>query len=212
MDANRFIAELPQRFDDFPLSDRPRGQRYDDIIAGVTNLSTENALALLGCAASLLARDEIYLEVGSYMGASLIGAMRNNADGTFVAIDDFGWATRRQLDANLARFGSTAATIIDGDAFEVLESDLLEGRRIGVLFWDADHSHAGQLRGLRDVEARLAPDALVICDNADQPSVRGAIDDWLAEQPRAQLVLDIGGRKRGQPWWHDGVRVMRWAG
>jgi predicted O-methyltransferase YrrM len=212
MDATRFIAELPKRFDDFPRSDRPRGRRFDDIIAAVTNLSTENTLAMLNCAAGLLAPEETYLEVGSYMGASLIGAMRGNDDTAFLAIDDFGWATRRQLDANLTRFGSTAATIVDGDAFEVLESDLLDRLRIGVLFWDADHSHAGQLRGLRDVEPRLAADALVICDNADQPSVSGAIDDWLAEQPRAQLILDIAGRRRGQAWWHDGIRVMRWGG
>jgi len=138
MDSGRFLAELSESFDDFPNSPRPSGARFDDIIDSVENLSTENALVLLNCAARNLAPGESYVEVGSYMGASLIGAMRLNDDKDFVAIDAFGWDNREGFDANLARFGSTAATVIEGDAFEVLESGLLDGRQVGVLFWDAD--------------------------------------------------------------------------
>jgi len=214
MDSGRFIAELSELselFDDFPRSDRPSGRRFDDIVVEVPNLTTESTLALLNPAASLLATGESYLEVGSYMGASLIGAMRGNEGRDFVAIDRFDWAGREQFDATLERFGSTAATIIEGDAFEVLESELLERRQVGVLFWDADHSYAGQLRVLRDVEQRLGQGALLICDNADRPDVRRAVDDWLLEQPRARPVLGLGGRTPGQPWWPDGIRVLRWG-
>jgi len=210
MDPERFIAELSELFDDFPNSDRPRGARYDDIVDAVENLSTENNLALLNCAARMLEPGESYVEVGSYQGASLIGAMRGNEDKEFVAIDRFEWASRQRFDANLERFAVSGATVIEGDAFEVLESELLDGRQIGAMFWDADHSRDGQLRGLRDVEPRLAPGALVICDNADRPNVGKAIDDWLLEQPRALSLLELPGRTRGMPWWHDGIRVCRW--
>jgi predicted O-methyltransferase YrrM len=181
-----------------------------DIVAGVENLSTENNLALLNCAARLLGPGESYVEVGSYMGASLIGAMRDNEDKEFVAIDGFEWASRERFDANLERFGARGATVIKGDAFEVLESEQLDGRQIGVMFWDADHSHDGQLRGLRDVEPRLADGALVIVDNADGAAVASAIEDWLLEQPRARSLLELPGRTRGMPWWHDGIRILRW--
>ena len=208
---DRFVAALSELFDDFPDSDRPSGRRFDDIIAAVPNLSTESTLALLNAAASMLESGETYVEVGSYMGASLIGAMRGNEDKDFVAIDRFDWASRERFDANLARFESTGATIIEGDAFAILESTLLERRQIGAFFWDADHTHKGQLRGLRDIEQRLAPGALLICDNADRPDVSRAIDDWLLEQPRASPVLELGGRTRGRPWWHDGIRVLGWG-
>ena len=211
MDVEQFMTGLTELFDDFPNSPLPSGRRFDDVIAAVPNLSTENTLALLNAAAGMLAPAETYVEVGSYMGASLIGAMRGNDDKDFVAIDRFDWANRKQFEANLQRFGSTRATILEGDAFAVLESTLLDRRQIGAFFWDADHTHAGQLRGLRDVEQYLADDAVLICDNADRPAVGRAIDDWLLEQPRAQLVLELGGRTRGQPWWHDGIRVLRWA-
>jgi len=210
MESTRFVDELSGLFDDFPNSDRPHGARFDDIVAGVENLSTENNLALLNCAARLLGPGESYVEVGSYMGASLIGAMRGNEDKQFVAIDGFEWASRERFDANLERFGARGATVIEGDAFEVLESGALDGRQVGVMFWDADHSRDGQLRGLRDVESLLVDGALVICDNADRPAVGAAIDAWLLEQPRARSLLELAGRTRGQPWWHDGIRVLRW--
>jgi len=211
MDAERFIAELSALFADFPHSQRPDGRRFDDIVAAVPNYSTENVLALLNLAARVLPPSESYVEVGSYAGASLIGAMRGNDERDFVAIDRFDWLARERFEANLASFGATGATIMQGDAFEVLESDALDDRSVGVLFWDADHSHAGQLRGLRGVERHLAPGALVICDNADGAGVSAAIGDWLRERARTRLVLDLGGHTRGQPWWHDGIRAVAWG-
>ena len=69
-----FVAELPELWEDFPDSPAPKGRRFDDVIEGIPNLAEENVLALLNLAASLLAPGESYVEVGSYYGASLIGA------------------------------------------------------------------------------------------------------------------------------------------
>jgi hypothetical protein len=160
MDANGFLAALPGLFDDFPNSERPRANRFDDVIATVPNLSTENNLAILNLAASFLPPGESYVEVGSFLGASLIGAMRGNEDKDFVAIDRFestaqpfsssgSLVSRTAFEANLNRFGATGATVIAGDAFEVLESAQLDGLKVGVFFWDADHTHEGQLRARR---------------------------------------------------------------
>jgi predicted O-methyltransferase YrrM len=223
MDVDKFLATLPDLFDDFPNSEHPGGRRFDDIIATVPNLSTENNLALLNLAASFLEPAESYVEVGSFLGASLIGAMRGNEDKDFVAIDRFestaqpfgnggSQVNRKAFDGNLERFGATGATVIEGDAFEVLESRQLERLKVGVFFWDADHTHEGQLRGLRDIEPRLAPGAVVIVDNADNRDVIAGIDEWLLEQPRASLALELAGHTRGQPWWHDGIQVLRWVG
>ena len=54
VDVERFAAELPGLWDDFPRSPAPSGQRFDDVIAGIPNLAEENVLALLNLAASLL--------------------------------------------------------------------------------------------------------------------------------------------------------------
>src|SRR5438270_10467374 len=133
MDAERFAVELPALFEDFPDSPHPRGRRFDDIVEGVPNLACENNLALVNLATSRLDKGESYVELGTYHGASLIAAMRGNDGKDFIAIDNFSIgpvstrgrsnppASRQALEANLRRFGSEGATILEGDALELLE-------------------------------------------------------------------------------------------
>jgi len=222
MDPERFVRELPLSFDDFPRSEHPRGRRFDDVLEAVPNLACENNLALLNLAASLLEPGESYVEAGTYMGASLIAAMRGNASGEFVGIDDFSFpplevkgrsllaASRAQLEANLARFGARGATILEGDALELLRSGALEGRRVGVFYYDAEHSYEAHLGALRLIEPHLVPGALVIIDDSDWEEVARATRDYLAAQPRARLLLEIPGESRGHPQWWEGVQVLAW--
>jgi predicted O-methyltransferase YrrM len=221
MDIERFVAELPRLFDDFPASPHPKGRRFDDVIEGLPNLAEENVLALLNLAASLLGDGESYVEVGSLFGASLIGAMRGNT-GDFVAIDNFAFpemevsgrkiphADRAELEANLRRFGADRATIIEGDAFEVIEGGRLGDRKVGVYYYDGPHDHDSQIRGLRSVEPWLADQALVVVDDHDWEQVEGATADYLAAQPKAQSLFVIPGAENGSPQWWEGVAVLGW--
>lgn len=221
MDVERFVAELPDLFDDFPRSPRPRGRRFDDVLASVPNLAEENVLALLNLAASLLSPGESYVEVGAYYGASLVAAMRANV-GDFVAIDAFTFqpsevrgrilpaASRAGLEETLRRFGADRATILEGDAFALLERGSLGDRRVGVYYYDGSHAYEHQLRGLRAIEPWLAQEALLVVDDHDWEQVARATRDYLADEPRARLLVEIGGADRGQPWWWEGVAVLGW--
>ena len=221
MDVERFAAELPSLFEDFPRSPHPRGTRFDDVIAGVPNLAEENVLALLNLAASLRAPGESYVEVGTYYGASLIGAMRGN-EGDFVAIDRFEFgplelkgvhlpaASRAGLEANLREFGVERATILEGDAFAVLESGALGDRRVGVYYYDGAHDYDSQMRGLRAVEPWLADEALIVVDDVDWKDVGRATHDYVEAEERAELLFDSPGGDRGSPQWWEGVAVLGW--
>jgi protein O-GlcNAc transferase len=219
VDADRFVADLPGLFEDFPRSEIPRERRFDDVIDGIPNLATENVLALLNFAASLLGPGESYVEVGSFYGASLIGAMRGNT-GDFVAIDRFSFdvsevrgrplpkASRAGLEESLARFGADRATIFEGDAFEVIEGGALGDRRVGVYYWDGPHDYDGQLRGMRAIEPWLAPEALIVVDDYDWEAVAQATHDYVSTEPRSELLVEIGGEAADQVWWWDGVAVV----
>ena len=221
MDTSRFAAELPGLFDDYPRSARPRDRHFADLVGGMPNLATENTLAVIALAASLLGPGESYVEAGAYMGASLIAASRGGA-GDLVAIDHFDFgpltvagrdlpaASRAQLEANLERFG-VSATILEGDTLEVLRSGALDGRTVGVFYYDACHEHGPQLEALRLAEPYLAGEALVIVDDSDWDEVREAIDDYVAGQPRATLVVDVAGAGGNQDWWWDGMAVLAWS-
>jgi predicted O-methyltransferase YrrM len=211
MDIDRFLRDLPAQFDDFPRSELARDARYADVLEAVPGLAQANNLALLNVAVSCLGEGEAYVEVGTYRGTSLIAAMLGNA-GTFVALDNWsmGDGSREQLDVNLARFGLTGAEIIEGDAFETLRSGALEGRAIGVYYYDNGHEYQQQLDGMRLIEPYLASPALVIVDDTDWERVERAVDDYLEQQPRATEILSIDGKDRGAPQWWEGMRILRW--
>jgi protein O-GlcNAc transferase len=222
MDPEKFAQELPRLFEDFPRSEHPSRLRFDDVVSGVPNLAQENNLALVNLAASLLEPGESYVEAGTYMGASLIAAMRGNEGKDFVAIDSFGFgplevkgrslpkAGRKALEANLARFGAEGATILEGDVFELLRGGALEGRTVGVWYYDAAHDYESQLDALRLIEPWLAERALVVVDDSDWEDVARATREYLASQPKAGLLLEIQGADHGQPWWWEGVQALGW--
>ena len=220
MDTSRFSAELSGLFDDYPRSAHPRDRRLADLVEGIPNLATENTLAVIELAASLLGPGESYVEAGAYMGASLIAASHGGARDP-VAIDHFAFgpmtvagrdlpaAGRAQLEANLERFG-VRATILEGDTLEVVRGGGLAGRTVGVFYYDACHEYEPQLEALRLVEPYLAGEALLIVDDSDWDDVRRAIDDYLAGQPRATLVADVAGAAGDQDWWWDGMAALAW--
>ena len=129
-------------------------------------------------------------------------------DGEFVAIDDFSFdeATQAGLESSLERFGLEGATILAGDAFELLEKGALEGRSVGVYYYDAAHDYESQLRGLQLVETHLAREALLVVDDSDWDEVRRATGDYLNGQPKAELIFDIPG---SGGWW-EGMQVLAW--
>jgi predicted O-methyltransferase YrrM len=211
VDVERFTRELPALFDEFPRSETPRDRRFAEVLEAVPGLARANNLALLNLAAACLEPGESYVEIGSYRGTSLVAAMLGN-DGEFVGLDDFsmGDGSRDQLEANLRRFDLEGATILEGDAFETLRGDALAGRRIGVYYYDGAHGYEEQLRGLELAEPHLAERALLIVDDTDWERVAAATTDYLARQPRARLLFSIPGKDNGQPWWWEGVQVLRW--
>lgn len=214
MNAARFLDELPRLFEDFPHSEHPVDRRFAPIVEQVENLARENNLALLNLAASCLGSDEAYVEIGVFHGASLIAAMLGNEDKKFVGIDSFGFreASLETVHANLARHGLAPPEILVGDAFELVPAGALEGVPIGVWYYDASHSYEAQLDGLRIAEPWLARGALVIVDDTDWDDVTRAMDDYVAEQPKARRVLTIDGQSRGAPQWWEGMQVLVWDG
>jgi predicted O-methyltransferase YrrM len=212
VDPEGFARALPRLFADYPRSRHPRDRRFAPILEDVGGLARENNLALLNLAASLLAPGESYVEVGSFKGLSLIAAMLGNA-GDFVGVDDFsmGEGSRALLEANLRRHGLAGHTILEGDALRLLRAGALEGRRVGVYYYDAAHDYRSQLDALRLVEPHLVDGALMIVDDTDWPQVARALRDYRRRQPRARLLLELDGKDRGQPWWWEGVQVLAWG-
>ena len=212
MDSERFLRELPELFENFPHSEHPVDRRFAPIVERVENLARENNLALLNLAASCLGPDEIYVEVGVFHGASLVAAMLEN-EGRFVGIDSFDFrdGSLETVEQNLAHFGVGQPELLVGDVFELVPAGALGQARAGVWYYDALHTYEGQIEGLRIAEPWLAPGAFLIVDDTDWEQVARAMDDYLADQPRATRVLTIDGKDRGFPQWWEGMQVLEWS-
>jgi predicted O-methyltransferase YrrM len=206
-----FEQALPGLFEHFPVSAHPRDRRFRDVIAGVPGLTAENNLALLNLAAGLLEPDEIYLEIGSLAGTSIVGAALGN-DAEFIAIDDFSHprASRSRFLATVRRFGLDRITLLEGDAFELLAAGALAGRRVGVYYYDALHAYEPQLQALLLVEPFLAERALIVVDDGDWHEVEAAVRDYVDRQEKARKLFAIRGKDHGQPFWWEGVCVLAW--
>jgi predicted O-methyltransferase YrrM len=214
VNAERFLEELPRLFEDFPASEHPIDRRFAPIAETVENLACENNLALLNLAAACLERDEAYVEIGVFHGASLIAAMLGNEGKRFVGVDSFAFrdASLDRVHANLARFDLVSPEIIVGDAFELVPTGALGDVTVGVWYYDAAHSYEAQLEGLRIAEPLLVSGALIIVDDTDWDDVARAMDDYIVEQPRASRLLTVDGKSRGAPQWWEGMQVLVWEG
>ena len=209
MDA--YVAALPAGYDPFWTAPHPRDRRLQPVVAGVEGMATENKLWLLNCAAAHGEPGEVYLEVGTWKGLSIIGAMQGNDAVRFVAIDDFSefGGTRAILDANLARFGCRERLAFhEGDFGAVLARGVVPPRSVGVYFFDGLHQYDVQFRGLRVIEPWLADRACVIVDDTAWARVRDANLDYVAHHPAWRLVFDIPSATPGEPCWWNGVQVF----
>lgn len=213
MNVDRFVQEFPRLFPDndpynadFPLSRVMR--TFQENIEG---MATENKLMLVNFAASLLAQGETYLEIGCWKGVTIIAAMQGNEQHRFVGIDNFSQfdGPRDEFKANVEQYGySKLLQFIDDDCFKVLTRNRLTGHRIGVYFYDCEHSYLSQYKALLTIEPYLADEALIIIDDTRPSRVASANRHYLRLAPTMRLLFDLKSAYHGEPKWRNGVQII----
>ena len=213
MDLEAFQAGLAGLFDGDLRADHPVDRRFRDVLADVPGMATEHKLALLNLAAAHLGPGEAYLEVGSFKGLSLIGAMLGNAGRRFYAIENFlefnpDGRARAELEANLARWVEPGrARVLEGDCFDLLRTGAGLEEPVGVYFYDGAHGRLPHYLALGVAEPWLADRALVVIDDASWPIVARATDRYVAAHPGYRLLFDLAAEHEEDPRWWNGVRV-----
>jgi predicted O-methyltransferase YrrM len=213
MDLEAFQGGLAGLFGGDLRADHPVDRRFAAVLADVPGMATENKLALLNLAAAHLEPGEAYLEVGSFKGLSLIGAMLGNTGRRFYAIENFlefnpDGRARAELEANLARWVlPDRARLLEGDCFALLRRGAALGEPVGVYFYDGAHGRLPHHLALGVAEPWLADRALVVIDDASWPIVARATDRYVAAHPGYRLLFDLAAEHEEDPRWWNGVRV-----
>jgi len=181
-------------------------------------MTTPSVLQLLSHAVGCLEKGELYLEVGSYRGATLIGALDANPSAKGYAVDNFsefdpsgdGVAILRQ---NLESFEiGTRVTFTDGDFEEILTGRSFVRNtkdRVGVYLYDAAHDYRSQFMGLLLIRPFLASRAVMIVDDANWDAVAQATDDFVRVEPRCRLELRLTPSAGHARFW-NGLDVLSW--
>jgi predicted O-methyltransferase YrrM len=209
MQVQAFVDELPSLWDGDPASaDHPRDRRFRRLLDELGGMATENKLALLNLAASFLEPGEIYLELGTYLGTSVIGAALGNS-GTFIAVDNYSQfdGPEDRCRENIRRYAPDLVKLVNCDAWEFLES-LHEP--VGVYFYDAGHTFADQWRALQYIEPHLGDEAIVVIDDASHWPVRRANLGFTKHRPQFERVKYFASPVNGEPRWWNGVDVYRY--
>lgn len=217
MDFDAFIADCRRNWPDFDhrkkleTARQPIDRRVADVLAEVPGMATENKLLLLNLAVAHLAPDEVYVEVGCYKGASIVGAARGNPTAKIFACDNFSKfdGTEEILTANLERHAPGQVAFSNLPSNDFLRAAPWRPARIGAYFFDGGHSFTDQFEGLQYALPSFSDDALVIIDDTNKREARAADALFARMVPGFELVLDLRTPRNHHPTWWNGVQVFR---
>ncbi len=194
-------------------------ERYCAVLDTVQGMTTPSTMHLLNLAVRQFGPNECYLEVGTWRGATLIGALiGNEAQGIAIdddSMDEHDGDDRSSYDVwveNIERFDM-------GDRVEYVAADVpaiweFLGLRtpVGVYLFDGDKSSSdAAYAGIAGAIPFLSDEALVFIDDANEINIRMAAHRLERAYPdQAIKILDIPTPGNCWPAFWNGVIVIAW--
>jgi hypothetical protein len=187
-------------------------------VVDVEGMSSPKMCEFLRALVARMEPAEVYLEVGTWKGRTLLSAAHGNLQRVCVGCDKFRfWGkftgprflARRAFYRNVERYRATSANIV----FHEMTSEQMfaEGRVppcVGVYFYDGDHSYEGTHRGITSGVQVLSPRAVVLVDDWNDPVIRSATRDAFAASGTTILwERELPGDHTERSWW-NGVGVF----
>lgn len=204
------MKRLPALFDGpAQLADHPLDREFKKVIEQTEGMATENKLAVLDLAASMMEEGEVFVEVGTFRGTSIIGAAMRNSSRSFIAIDNFSQfgGSEEECLGNLRRFNCSNVGLINDDAWSAIERGMIRSP-VGVYFYDGEHTFDQQWRALDMITTHLSDRALVVIDDTDHPPAFAATRCHILSDPRYSLLYRFKSPYNGEPRWWNGVAIL----
>lgn len=219
MDYQKFLQKLPNLYEhwgeDSVVLKSPQFQEISAIAPEIPKL---NLLQLLNFAVSCLAGEEIYGEVGTGQGLTLIGALLNHPDKFAYAVDNLSGddptgENLAQLMENLEQFQLQDQVYFCDQDSESFFFDLRSAGtsdRLGVFFYNGSPDYRSHLMSLMLAKEFLADQALIIINNTNWATPKQAIGDFLSLNLEARLLLDISTLESNNFSFVNGLVLLSW--
>lgn len=219
MDYQRFITQLPDLYENWGQdSVRPKSDKFQNVLEQVQGLTTANVLQLLNFAVDCLEPKEVYCEVGSFLGSTLIGALLDHPDKKAIAIDNFSQFNEdgdnfKKMSRNIVSFGFQKQINFCTKEFEEFFCKVQRdenGEKIGVYFYDGTHDYRSQLLGLMLAKPFFADQALIIVDDTNWSAVKQANSDFIAAHYQCKPLLELSTPETRHHTFWNGIQVLLW--
>ena len=219
MDYQHFFAQLPTLYDNWEQQGcRPKGNRFQKIIAQVQSMTTANIMQLLNFAVECMEPEEIYCEIGCFQGGSLIGSLLDHPDKFALAVDNFSefnpWGNNDEiLMKNLASFALDEQVWFCHQDFEDFFLNLREielNSKIGVYFYDGAHDYRSHLMGLLCVCPFLSEKSLIVTVNSNWQAIQQANRDFLALNPNTKSYKYLFKTQSIQEQFCNELQIIVW--
>jgi protein O-GlcNAc transferase len=190
----------------------------------VPGFSSPMIIQLLSYAVSCLGENEIYLEVGSYKGRTMIGAMVHNKSQKAVAVDNFSEfrdpsVTVETLTQQIKnRFADHKVdkqiTFYNSDCQQFFKDHKDEYyHKVGVYFYDGNHDTDQGLAGLENALPLLADKAVIFIDDISGLGIWRSVVDFVTDH-RDETAILFGIATPDFPiaqetWW-NGLLILAW--
>ena len=193
--------------------------RYCAVLDTVQGMTSPSNMHMFNLAVQHLAPGECYLEVGTWRGATLIGALLDN-DALGIAIDDDSMnehdgderLSRDVWYDNVFKFDiGVRAEYVNGSVPNIWNTLGLRSN-VGVYLFDGDKStEDAAYAGLVGVTPFLADEALIFVDDANEINIRRAVHNLERVYPdQAVKILDIPTPGNCWPCLWNGIMALAW--
>lgn len=225
MNIERFINGLESEFYAWgSLTGYPRDPlRYIKVLDSLQGMTTPSTMHMINFAVQCLDAGEVYLEAGTWRGATFIGALLGN-DAQGYAIDNDTMNEHDRDDTrlssvvwreNVERWGvGDRAHYIDGTIPEVwTRKNLTGGKKVGAYLFDGDKATPdAAYEGLKGVVPYLARQALILVDDANTPQIRQAVYMFCHyHADKAVKLHDMPTPMNCWPSFWNGIMTIGWG-
>jgi predicted O-methyltransferase YrrM len=187
---------------------------HDDMFSVVIDqlhcMSRARVYAMLNAVVSSLEEGELYVEVGTYQGGSLISALLDN-NARAIGVDAFCEFKETnnfdQTQANLRRFGVDDRAVLRNMTYQDFFLSVPAEFSIQAYYYDGAHDYQSQLNGMEAAWDYLHAGSVVLVDDYCYPEVYRAVNQFV-ENHKANirfLFVRLPQFQLDKTWWNGCV-------
>ena len=169
--------------------------------------------AVIQRAVALMPEELSFVNVGVWHGFSFLASLLDNGSKKCIGVDNFS-----QFGGPEAEFRARYEAL-KGPAHEFHSMDYKEyfekvhQGKLGVYFYDGEHSYENQLMGLEVAQPYFAPGCIILVDDTNwQDPRRATLDFMSAHRGEYELLFDVKTADTRHITWWNGLMILRYKG